>query len=94
MLSLKDPKDKESKPRIEEIPAGFVLWSTGIGAYKGLAQALLSVDCPDQPCNLSRSVWWSYCQTSSIRRQYKQMLSYEWMERQGERFMQSVTRPP
>jgi len=31
VLTLKDPKNKESKPEVVEIPAGFVLWSTGIG---------------------------------------------------------------
>ncbi len=34
ILSIKDPKDKEAKPKIEEIKAGFVLWSTGIGTSK------------------------------------------------------------
>ncbi|WVQ79734.1 hypothetical protein IAT38_001834 [Cryptococcus sp. DSM 104549] len=30
ILSIKNPKDKDAKPKIEEIEAGFVLWSTGI----------------------------------------------------------------
>ncbi|KAL7419107.1 hypothetical protein Q5752_005943 [Cryptotrichosporon argae] len=30
VLSIKDPKDKNSKPRTVEIDSGFVLWSTGI----------------------------------------------------------------
>lgn len=30
IVTLKDPKDKDSKPVEREIPAGFVLWSTGI----------------------------------------------------------------
>ena len=33
-LTVKDSKDKDAKSRIEEIPAGFVLWSTGIGKCK------------------------------------------------------------
>jgi hypothetical protein len=31
ILSIKDPKDKESKPKVVEIASGFTLWSTGIG---------------------------------------------------------------
>ncbi|WRT68582.1 uncharacterized protein IL334_005560 [Kwoniella shivajii] len=30
ILSIKNPKDKDAKPEIKEIDAGFVLWSTGI----------------------------------------------------------------
>ncbi|WWD19232.1 hypothetical protein CI109_103690 [Kwoniella shandongensis] len=30
VLSIKDPKDKDAKPRTQEVEAGFVLWSTGI----------------------------------------------------------------
>ncbi len=37
VLSLKDPKNKDAKPEIVEIPAGFVLWSTGIGIYLTLS---------------------------------------------------------
>jgi NADH dehydrogenase len=33
IVTLKDPKDKDSKPVEREIPAGFVLWSTGIGEW-------------------------------------------------------------
>lgn len=31
ILSIKNPKDKDAKPEIKELEAGFVLWSTGIG---------------------------------------------------------------
>jgi hypothetical protein len=31
IISVKDPKNKDAKPEIREISAGFVLWSTGIG---------------------------------------------------------------
>ncbi|WVR09457.1 hypothetical protein IAU60_006524 [Kwoniella sp. DSM 27419] len=30
VLSIKNPKDKDAKPELKEIDAGFVLWSTGI----------------------------------------------------------------
>jgi hypothetical protein len=33
VVTLKDPKDKNAKPIEREIPAGFVLWSTGIGKF-------------------------------------------------------------
>jgi hypothetical protein len=32
-LSIKNPKDKDAKPEIKELDAGFVLWSTGIGEW-------------------------------------------------------------
>ena len=31
VITLKNSKNKDEKPKTEEIPAGFVLWSTGIG---------------------------------------------------------------
>jgi NADH dehydrogenase len=31
IVTIKDGKDKDAKPVTKEIPAGFVLWSTGIG---------------------------------------------------------------
>ena len=34
VITRKDPKDKDAKPITEEISAGFVLWSTGIGTSK------------------------------------------------------------
>lgn len=33
IVTTKDPKNKDAKPETHEIPAGFVLWSTGIGTY-------------------------------------------------------------
>jgi NADH dehydrogenase FAD-containing subunit len=30
-VTIKNPKDKNAEPHPIEIPAGFVLWSTGIG---------------------------------------------------------------
>lgn len=30
-ITIKNPKDKSAEPHAIEIPAGFVLWSTGIG---------------------------------------------------------------
>jgi len=30
IVSVKDPKEKDSKPQMQELEAGFVLWSTGI----------------------------------------------------------------
>ena len=30
-ITIKDPKNKNAAPHAIEIPAGFVLWSTGIG---------------------------------------------------------------
>lgn len=32
-ITIKNPKDKNSEPHAIEIPAGFVLWSTGIGMW-------------------------------------------------------------
>ena len=40
IISIKDPKDKEAKPKIVEIDSGFTLWSTGIGKLTGIAGAL------------------------------------------------------
>lgn len=31
ILSIKNPNNKDAKPEIKELEAGFVLWSTGIG---------------------------------------------------------------
>jgi NADH dehydrogenase FAD-containing subunit len=31
VVTIKDSKDKNAKPETQEIEAGFVLWSTGIG---------------------------------------------------------------
>lgn len=33
-LTIKDPKDKNAEPKAVEVPAGFVLWSTGIGGWR------------------------------------------------------------
>lgn len=40
IVTVKDPKDRDAKPVTKEIPAGFVLWSTGIGeSGKGSLEA-------------------------------------------------------
>lgn len=41
-ITIKDPKNKNAAPHPIEIPAGFVLWSTGIGML------------PSQRCNTAR----------------------------------------
>jgi hypothetical protein len=44
IVTLKDPKDKDAKPVEREIPAGFVLWSTGIGEWALACQPICSPD--------------------------------------------------
>jgi hypothetical protein len=33
IVTVKDPKNRDAKAETKEIPAGFVLWSTGIGGF-------------------------------------------------------------
>jgi NADH dehydrogenase FAD-containing subunit len=45
IITLKDSKNKDEKPRTEEIPAGFVLWSTGIGTCLSFARRSDAARC-------------------------------------------------
>ena len=50
-ITIKDPKNKNAAPHPIEIPAGFVLWSTGIGmsSYFGLDLRLMDSNAtPDK----------------------------------------------
>jgi NADH dehydrogenase FAD-containing subunit len=45
IVTVKDPKDRDAKAVTKEIPAGFVLWSTGIGeSRKGSHESRSATD--------------------------------------------------
>ena len=79
ILTIKDPKDKTAKPETVEIPAGFVLWSTGIGRF--LHVFPLQADSP-QLCNHSQSALSIFCRISSTRKPSSSIAICECKERQ------------
>ena len=63
ILTIKDSKDKDAKPKTVELDSGFTLWSTGIGGSD------VKISADSQPCSRSPSDWSSFCRINSTQRQ-------------------------